>query len=95
MIRSILSDKIKLIEIDFFFAAILNIPGLFGDFKRNFKHALPIALNYDHHDPKVQKWITKQINEFYFNNDLTHDKKQNLTNVRLFYPTTFLFIKYC
>lgn len=65
----------------YIFTAILNIPGLFEDFKKNFKTALPIVLNYDHHDPLVQNWITKKIKQFYFDNDLTKDKQQNITNV--------------
>lgn len=42
---------------------------------------MPVALNYDHHDPLVRDWITKQISEFYFDNHLSKEKVKNVTNV--------------
>lgn len=61
--------------------AIFSIPGLFEDFEKNLETALPIALNYDHHSQTVQNWITKNINQFYFDNDLTKESVTNVTNV--------------
>lgn len=62
--------------------ALFNLPGLFEDFATNLDSALPIALNYDHHDSPVQTWITEKINEFYFGNSLSKEKEKNVTNVR-------------
>lgn len=62
--------------------ALFNLPGLFEDFASNLDSALPIALNYDHHDSPVQTWITEKINEFYFGNSLSKEKEKNVTNVR-------------
>lgn len=61
--------------------ALFNLPGLFEDFATNLDLALPIALNYDHHDSSVQEWITEKINEFYFGNSLSKEKEKNVTNV--------------
>lgn len=63
--------------------AISNIPGLFDTFAANLDFALPIAFYYDHHDTWTQESITNQINEFYFNNDLTRERESNVTNVSM------------
>lgn len=58
---------------------------MYADFNENFDRALPIALNYDHHDEKVQQKLTKNINKYYFKGQskLTRDTHQNLTNVNI------------
>lgn len=61
--------------------AIFSIPGLFEDFSKNLEKVLPIALNYDHHSRSVQEWMTKQVNKFYFDNNLTRESVTNVTNV--------------
>lgn len=61
--------------------AYFHIPDLFDNFADNLAHALPVALYYDHHDLRVQEAITKQINQFYFDNHLTREKELNVTNV--------------
>lgn len=62
--------------------AIINIPELYDDFKRNYKFALPHALNYDHHAKEIQEEITRKIYNFYFNDEtIDSTKHQNLTNV--------------
>lgn len=42
---------------------------------------MPIAFYYNHLDLSVQKSITNQIKDFYFDGQLTHDKGFNVTNV--------------
>lgn len=65
-----------------FLVALLNLPGLFDDFKLNHKSILPIALNYDHHHEAVQEEITNRIVEYYFNNkEPTPNNHKNVTNV--------------
>lgn len=63
--------------------AIFNIPGLFDRLAQNIYDVLPIILYYNHYDPSVRKSITDKINNFYFQNNLTRDKEENVTNVRL------------
>lgn len=74
-------NKIKRMFLISCHLALFNLPGLFEDFATNLDLALPIALNYDHHDSSVQEWITEKINEFYFGNSLSKEKEQNVTNV--------------
>lgn len=65
------------------FSAYYDIPELFDDFINNVDFALPIIFYYNHHDPSTQKWITSKIKEFYFDNNLTRDKIENVTKVKI------------
>ncbi|KAG4076411.1 hypothetical protein HA402_005854 [Bradysia odoriphaga] len=63
-------------------APIINLPELYTDFNANTAKALPVALNYNHHGNDVQTTITKNIQEYYFNNGkLSKETHQNLTNL--------------
>lgn len=80
-------------QLSTFLVAIFSIPGLFEDFAKNLEKALPVALNYDHHSRSVQEWMTKQISQFYFDNNLTRESVTNVTNVsalRLVSGTRFM-----
>lgn len=56
------------------------------DMKKNWNRLLPIAFGYDHLYDKEQKEITRELNEFYFNNEpLSDANRDNLTNVRGFH----------
>lgn len=63
--------------------ALINLPEVTKDLLKNWDRALPISLYYNHLDEAKQELITKEITEFYFNNQkLTEGTKKNLTNVR-------------
>lgn len=53
------------------------------DMIKNWDRLLPIALYYDHLYEDEQKEISREINEFYFNNEPFLDSnRENMTNVR-------------
>ncbi|GAB0091519.1 Carboxylic ester hydrolase [Sergentomyia squamirostris] len=63
-------------------ASLINLPDLTQSVNKQWSFALPVSLNYDHHSPNRIEEITKQINEFYFQNQkLTPNTHQNLTNL--------------
>lgn len=52
---------------------------------KNWDRLLPIALYYDHLYEDEQKEISRELNEFYFNNEPFLDSnRDNMTHVREF-----------
>ncbi|XP_053697726.1 juvenile hormone esterase [Sabethes cyaneus] len=64
-------------------ASLINLPELRASLNEQWDRALPISLNYDHHEePGRQQEITAAINRFYFNDrQLVKETEQNLTNL--------------
>lgn len=62
-------------------AAFFHHKDLMDNYVGRMDEVLPISLFYDHHDYSVQKSITKQIKDFYFDGELTKDNEMNLTKV--------------
>lgn len=64
-------------------ASLINVPELRASLNEHWNRALPLSLNYDHHeDPYKQQEITEAINKFYFNDrKLVKETEQNLTNL--------------
>lgn len=74
-------------------AAVFHVEEIWNDISENWNKALPIALNYNHHDKRIQAEMTKQIEEFYFKNQrLSEDTKQNLTNVIIHIYTRYFIV---
>jgi carboxylesterase type B len=62
--------------------ALIYDSDLTADLLKNWERALPVSLYYDHHDQRKQEAITRQVDEFYFNNQrLTLDTQKNLTDL--------------
>ncbi|XP_058454954.1 carboxylic ester hydrolase [Malaya genurostris] len=63
-------------------ASLINLPEIRANLNEHWDRALPVSLNYDHHDERRQQEITNAINKFYFNNQqLIKETEQNLTNL--------------
>ncbi|XP_062554663.1 carboxylic ester hydrolase [Armigeres subalbatus] len=63
-------------------ASLINVPELRASLNQHWDRALPLSLNYDHHEDLHRQEITEAINKFYFNDrKLVKETEQNLTNL--------------
>lgn len=64
-------------------ASLINVPELRASLNEHWDRALPVSLNYDHHEDSGRRQdITDAINRFYFNDrKLIKETEQNLTNL--------------
>lgn len=56
-------------------------PQLFDQFSKDFTSIVPINIGYEHFVNDVNG-TTNKLKEFYFNNEISNDKVENITNVR-------------
>lgn len=60
------------------------MPGLFDSFASNVSFALPVIMEYAHLEQSGRDTITNKLVKFYFDNQITREKVENLTNVLQF-----------